>query len=335
MIDNVLVVGLGSMGKRRIRCLQQLGVPKIVGIDVRADRCIEAQKLYSIEVNQDIDQVLNDSNFEAAVISVPPNLHHYIMKKMIEREIPHFVEASVILADLEDLNELARSKNIMVAPSSTLRFHPAISIIRDLVLSGKAGKVSNLTLHSGQYLPDWHPYEDVADYYVSEKETGGAREIVPFELTWLTEIFGHPNTAVALHQKTIDIRGAEDISDNYHCILKYSSSLMTIIVDVVSRPAIRKLVINAQNLQIHWDWENDFVKTISFKDNNEQILKFQTSSSASGYNENIPESMYVSEVKAFMQAVMGTQTFPNNLDDDIKILKLLLKMEKNGESLGI
>lgn len=33
-----LVVGLGSMGKRRIRNLQELGFNKIVGFDIRKDR---------------------------------------------------------------------------------------------------------------------------------------------------------------------------------------------------------------------------------------------------------------------------------------------------------
>jgi predicted dehydrogenase len=335
MIDNILVVGLGSMGKRRIRCLQKLGVRNIIGVDTRLDRCLETKKLYSIDVQQDIDQVLIKHSFQAAIVSAPPDIHHGIMRKMIGHDIPHFVEASVILADLQEIDVLAQSKNILIAPSSTLRFHPAISIIRNLIISGEAGKVSNLTLHSGQYLPDWHPYEDVADYYVSKKETGGAREILPFELTWITEIFGHPVTALGIHQKTIDIIGAEEICDNYHCILKYPSSVMNLVVDVVSRPALRRLLINASNLQIHWEWENNFVKTINFENNQEQILNFQTSKSASGYNENIPESMYVSEVEAFLKAVQGTQKFPNKLEDDIRILKLLLQIEQNSEGYRV
>jgi threonine dehydrogenase-like Zn-dependent dehydrogenase len=41
-----LVVGLGSMGKRRIRNLKSLGYNDIVGFDKRADRRQEAKKLY-------------------------------------------------------------------------------------------------------------------------------------------------------------------------------------------------------------------------------------------------------------------------------------------------
>lgn len=46
VVKNFLVIGLGSMGKRRVRCLQALGVlnENIYGIDTREDRCIEAKE---------------------------------------------------------------------------------------------------------------------------------------------------------------------------------------------------------------------------------------------------------------------------------------------------
>ena len=45
--------------------------------------------------------------------------------------------------------------------------------------------------------------------------------------------------------------------------------------------------------------------------------------------------MYVSEVEAFLKAVQGTQKFPNKLEDDIRILKLLLQIEQNSEGYRV
>ena len=42
------VIGLGSMGKRRIRNLIQLGFDDIVGYDLRHDRVEEVQNLYPV-----------------------------------------------------------------------------------------------------------------------------------------------------------------------------------------------------------------------------------------------------------------------------------------------
>ena len=39
-----LVIGLGSMGKRRVRNLQYLKAGEIIGFDLREDRCQETEK---------------------------------------------------------------------------------------------------------------------------------------------------------------------------------------------------------------------------------------------------------------------------------------------------
>jgi len=55
---NFLIVGLGSMGKRRIRCLKTLGFNNhITGFDIRPDRRNEAHELYKISVIEDINKI--------------------------------------------------------------------------------------------------------------------------------------------------------------------------------------------------------------------------------------------------------------------------------------
>jgi predicted dehydrogenase len=52
----VLVIGLGSMGKRRIRNMQALGFTHIFGFDKREDRAKEAASLYKISTFTDFDE---------------------------------------------------------------------------------------------------------------------------------------------------------------------------------------------------------------------------------------------------------------------------------------
>ncbi len=184
-----LVVGLGSMGKRRIRCLQTLGFQDIAGVDLREDRRREVERLHSIRTLSGVDPKFL-AGVDAVIVSTPPNHHAEYLKASVEAGKHVFVEASVVDAGLSDLDALARKKRVIVAPSCTLRFHPAVKQVAQLVTGGTLGKVANFSYHSGQYLPDWHPWERVADYYVSNPETGGAREIVPLELTWLTKVYG-------------------------------------------------------------------------------------------------------------------------------------------------
>ena len=48
-----LIVGLGSMGKRRIRTLHANEEKNIIGFDIRIDRRKEAEKKYNIQTIDD------------------------------------------------------------------------------------------------------------------------------------------------------------------------------------------------------------------------------------------------------------------------------------------
>ena len=93
----------------------------------------------------------------------------------------------------------------------------------------------------------------MSEYYVSNPATGGAREIVPFELTWITDIFGMPHKVFGNVRRTIRIPGAEKIDDTYNFLLDYGDLLATITIDVVSRSATRRLTINGDARQLRWD----------------------------------------------------------------------------------
>lgn len=323
-----LVVGLGSMGKRRVRCLKALGYTNIVGFDPRLDRAKEAEVQYGIRVITDLSNIkIND--FNALVISTPPDLHNQYIKMALEYKKPAFVEASVLLDGLENLKNIAVEQNIFIGPSATLHFHPIIKDIRHLVTSQKYGKVTNFNYVSGQYLPDWHPWESVYDYYVSKKETGAAREIVPFEMTWMVEVFGWPEKIQCVYGKTMPSMGVE-IDDTYALSMQYNGYIGQLMVDVVARFAQRQLIINLERAQITWNWNDGFFKLYEAETN--RLITFDqpvAASSANGYNKNIIEQMYIDEVASFIQGISQPTQYPNSLEADIRVLKILSIAEKN------
>jgi len=320
-----LQIGLGSMGKRRIRCLKSLGYNNILGFDLREDRRDESEKKYGIKTTDDISN-LNFDDINAIIISVPPDMHNRYIKLAIEKGKAAFVEASVVIDDLENLNMQAKEKGVFIAPSCTLRFHPAIKDIKEIIKSGKYGKITNFSYHSGQYLPDWHPWEHVKDYYVSKKETGGAREIVPFELTWIVDVIGFPKDIFGFYGKTMDV-GA-DIDDTYSITMDFGDCYGNMMVDVVSRYMVRSLVLNMEYGQILWRWDEGIVKIYDAVNARWMYYYAPEGKAAEGYNKNIIEDMYIDETKAFIEGINDANKFPNSLDEDIKILKLLYKAEE-------
>ncbi|HUJ19460.1 MAG TPA: Gfo/Idh/MocA family oxidoreductase [Nitrospirota bacterium] len=329
---NFLVAGLGSMGKRRIRCLKALGYGAIGGLDVRSDRRTEVEEKYGIAVYADFQEALAAVKPDCLIISVPPDVHHLYMKLAIEHGLHFFVEASVVDTDLEEIRKKLRGRRIVAAPSATLLFHPAITQIAAVIRSGQLGKISNIMLHSGQYLPDWHTYEKVSDYYVSNPSTGGAREIVPFELTWVTKLFGFPRRVFGNVRKTIRIPGAESIDDTYNFLLDYDGFLATVTVDVVSRHATRRLLINGDRQQLVWDWDKNHISLFDPAVSRWTVLPYEMKQAEAGYNANIGENMYIDELRDFIDAVRGKKEFINSLEDDQRVLALLYAIERSDKA---
>ncbi len=317
----VLQIGLGSMGKRRIRNLTALGITDIVALDFREDRRQEAEAKYGVKTIDKLDEA-TISGVDAFVISTPPDKHLEYLQLAVKSGKSAFVEASVIK---EGLEEVAKAKNVLIAPSCTFRFHPAIKTIKELVTSKKYGELCNFVYYMGQYLPDWHTWESAKDYYVGQRETSASREMVPFELTWILDITGYPKEVTGFYGKTHDM--GVDIDDTYTVGLKFEDFLGTLVVDVVSRFATRSLFLNLEKAHIRWNWEDKVVKVYE-ADNARWVHYYETTGqAAAGYNANIIEEMYIEELRTFIDAVNGVKAFPNTLDEDIAVLTILEKIE--------
>ncbi len=328
-----LQIGLGSMGKRRIRNLLSLGIRDITGFDRRKDRRMEAEDRYHIQTTAELTPDMLSAS-DILIVSTPPDSHLEYLKLAVEYGRPAFVEASVIREGLEEVSERAKKQNTLIAPSCTFRFHHGVRTVRDIVLSGKYGRLCNFVYIMGQYLPDWHPWEDIRDFYVSKRQTSASREMVPFELTWLLDITGYPEEVFAFYGRTCDM--GVDIDDTYNVNLKFNGFLGTLVVDVVSRFATRSLVMNLEKAQIRWNWEDRAVRLYDAENRTWEHFREPAGRAESDYNDNIIEEMYVDEMRAFIDAARGIRPFPNTLDEDIWILNVLEKAEQTnrGASLG-
>jgi predicted dehydrogenase len=329
---SVLVIGLGSMGKRRIRNLKANGVKQIAGVDQREDRRQEVTAAYGIAVHASLDSALANNSYDAWIISVPPDLHHVFMQAALDHKTPAFIEASVVDTGMRAIIAAAKSNGVFFAPSYTLYFHPAIRKIVEIIKNGELGTLSNIIYHSGQYLPDWHSYEKVNEYYVSKKETGGAREIVPFELTWLTLALGLPTRVGCLYKKTVHIPGAEAIDDTYNLLLDYPGFMVNLCVDVVSRLATRKMTINGEKKQLAWDWDANVIRVFDGASQQWEDIPYEIADAQAGYNKNITETMYNREIETFLASLKGPVIFLNTLEKDLKVLEILYAAEKSSDS---
>ncbi len=115
-----LIVGLGSMGRRRIRNLKALNAGEVIGFDVQPDRRAEAEKSYAIKTYATFEEAVTQK-IDAVIISTPPHLHMQYASEAARRNLNFFMEASVILDPaMEKLIAECKGKKIVAAPSATM-----------------------------------------------------------------------------------------------------------------------------------------------------------------------------------------------------------------------
>ena len=318
----VLVIGLGSMGKRRVRNLLANGVKNVIGFDTRPDRRAEASSNYSIKVADSLEAAW-DAKPDAAVISLPPHLHVEAEMDSATRGVPFFVEAGVLLDGMDELIERVEQKRVIAMASCTMRYFPGPRLIKRVAADGSLGKPLVWQYQSGQYLPDWHPWEPISDYYVSRRDTGGCREIVPFELTWLVDVFGNVEAIQGSHSKVSSLDA--DIDDLYTAEIIHDTGVRgQLMVDVISRPPVRGFRLTCDEGTLEWDGIANTARTsrLGGEWKNEEL---QTGHAQKGYIN--PEEPYIAEIADFLSAVRGERPPANTLREDREILRALVALE--------
>ena len=314
------------MGRRRVRNLQFLKAGEIFAYEPNAERAAEAAKEYKIKTVPTFEAGLALAP-DAVVISTPPNHHLEYALACARAKLPFFVEASVIIEPgFDELVKLTQAGAVGM-PSSTMRFFEPIQKIKEVVDSGRLGNISNFVYIMGQYLPDWHPHEDITKFYVGRRETGGCREMVPFETEWLMWVFGKPKGLFCKKGKTSHLKA--DIDDTYAISLDFGKFWGHVMVDVVSRKAIRQIRITGDEGTLLWDWESETVSIFDAKTKEWSHLKEAPGFRAPGYLAK--ENMYIAEMEHFVKCVREKKNPAYSVRDDLFTLQLLNKCEASSD----
>ncbi len=322
MNENILVIGLGSMGQRRIRILKQLYPEcRIVGIDSNQARAEKVRLDYGIEVYGDLDEI--SMPVYAAFICTSPNSHHKLIHLCLEKGFHVFTEINLIDTGYEKNMALAESRKRTLFLSSTPLYKDEIQYILQKVRANKEKKV--YMYHVGQYLPDWHPWDNLKDFFVSEKSTNGCREILAIELPWLITAFGKVENVKVI--KNSFSRLELNFPDTYMIWLTHADGTTgNIVVDVVSRKAVRKLEIYNEDLYLAWNGTPDSLLERDVEKGTEHTIDFNNYIHDDRYGAFINEAAYMREVEEFFEVLKGKKALYGFAQDQ-EIIDLINRIE--------
>jgi predicted dehydrogenase len=322
----VLVIGQGSMGRRRVRNLHHIGGTDVAAFEPDRERREQAEVESGIRVFGTFDDGLAWQP-DALVISTPPDRHHEYALKAAEAGLHFFTEASVVPGGTRELIAAVAGKPIVGAPSCTLRFHPGIQLMRRRIAEGAIGRPLLVLHHVGQHLADWHPWEDYRTFYVARRETGPAREIVPFELNWMTYLFGGLTSIEGMCDKVSSLE--VDVDDVYAALLRFDSGVTgTLVVEVVSRPAVRSARVVGEEGTLVWDFGARQVQEWDQVAGCWIIHPDPPPVEGPG-GAWVAENMYIEEMRAFLTAIRdGVHHYPFSLVEDGHLMAALAGLER-------
>ena len=102
----VIVIGLGSMGKRRIRLMKQYdSTLDIIGVDTNKERLLIAEEEFGIRTSSSIDEICSAEKIDCAFVCTSPLSHHNIIKSLIQYQLHVFTEINLVADGYEEFVE--------------------------------------------------------------------------------------------------------------------------------------------------------------------------------------------------------------------------------------
>ena len=169
----IIIFGAGSIGERHIRNLWFLGYHKLFVFRQRnlPFRDIGDAEVTVIKTWKEVDEI----HPYACIITSPTSLHLSQAIQSVKMGA-HVLIEKPLSSDTNGFKELVQcvaSKNKFAYVGYMMRFHPLLIRIKEIIRGQQYGHLISLQSKWGEYLPDWHPWEDYRTSYAAKQELGG------------------------------------------------------------------------------------------------------------------------------------------------------------------
>lgn len=166
------VLGTGVIANEMAVALQKSG-KKIYAVGNRThSKAVDFAVKYGIQkVYDDFHEMFTDSEVDAIYITTPHNTHIEFMKQALKNGKHLLVEKSITL-NSNELNEavsIARDNNLVLGEAMTIYHMPIYRKLREILDSGKLGKVNIITTNFGSFKE-----YDMSNRFFNRNLAGGA-----------------------------------------------------------------------------------------------------------------------------------------------------------------
>jgi predicted dehydrogenase len=318
-----LIAGFGSIGRRHFRNLKALGEKDILLYRTGRSQLDDAE-LAGHVVERDFAAALAHKP-DAVIVANPTALHLDVAIPaaqagchiLLEKPISHS------LAGVDELAAVAQATGSRILVGFQFRFHPSLQQAAQIIQSGELGAPLSARAHWGEYLPNWHPYEDFRGSYAARADLGGGVVLTlchPFDyLRWL---LGEVDSVWASLARSSEL--AIEVESQAEIGLEFSSgALAGVHLDYLQRPGGHWLQIVCANGTLHWDAASGALVQRSADGSEREVPP------PSGFERN---DLFLEQTRHFVDVVSGAAQPSCTLADGRWALQIALAVHQSAQT---
>lgn len=325
----MLIVGLGSIGKRHLRLIRQL----LPTADIRVLRHTHATIVseYASGYFYEMEEAIVFAP-QIAIIANPAPFH--IQAALALANIgTHLLIEKPLSSSLNGVSELLRvckERNIILFTGYNLRFLPSLQVFRKLLAEGIVGNHLSVRCEVGQYLPSWRPNIDYRQSVSARQDLGGGVLLeLSHELDYLRWIFGEVIWVRATLSKQSDLE--INVEDTAHLILGFDRKLNglkmigQVNLDFIRHDSVRKCTVIGNLGSLRWDGLTGQIELHEAGKKDWKELFNQPHQS---------DESYIEELRCFTECVLAKKSPPITGEDGLAVLKIIDAARKSSQFDG-
>lgn len=307
-VIKILIVGLGSIGRRHLGHLQTID-----GVIPAAMRTNNGELSKDSDVTEfyDLESALN-FNPDGVIVSNPTALHVETALPFLKKGIKVLIEKPIDTSF--EQAEVLRPYAELIKVAYCMRFHPLSHFLKNHFTKELPFKVG---FKRSFYLPKWHPYADYKKEYTAVKSLGGGViRTLSHEIDLSLDWFGMP---VQIAGSVDKVSFLELDTDDYAFFTTKSKESIRINfeLDFFSPTNINEG--EAFTIKGKYEWSSAGVFFTPYEGAEKKLL-FSLPSEAH-------VQMYQSQMEDFCGFVLGKNSINASFEDGINVLKIIEKVE--------
>jgi predicted dehydrogenase len=260
-----VVIGMGNISVRHRKNLKSLyPLSKVVGFS-SSGRDIKTLPDYCDYVANSINEII-ELRPKFVIIASPATYHLTHSEPFIKNNIPVLIEKPISsnLSDVNKILSLSRKYPTTIGVGYCLRFMESALEVKKLLKKGIIGKLQNVEVFAGQYLPNWRTKNYLDSVSVSKSLGGGVLLELSHEIDYIFWIFGQLQLVSSSlgNSKVLNLE-VEEIAD--FSLIDGNGMVCRVHLDFLQDPPKRTCKITGEDGEISWNLLLNKVEVVTLK----------------------------------------------------------------------